>query len=477
VTVTIAQLRLRMTLNHFKRLVLGQVHVPKLAQGRALFEELAKRDNPTPRRAYLENEHARPEQKFGMRADPRTWDSWFKFPNATPKKASIAALDDVAMDWLRADLTRGAAPELRKGSFYRELVFGGLLKTMLKDVQSDDPRKILRARAAGYEPVSPLHLHVDALELLTFRESIPDISQEEIVAIGGARIFDILFSWWGALEYPGIVQSAYAGFWSEEREAWRGLSDADRERRRLDLAFVWQDDPEAAVRASLLHKPNRALLGNEVHAVPARVYRLLFAIGCDSDFLREDVLPRWALDLATAGAAAVALFYGNDPYVSPHEEQLILNAIDAMMFGRHVDGVAAEHRANLWGGDVVEVLRAAMNSCQVDWGLSGNSNFYRARQAYRVELLALGIDVDDIFDLERREPRQRSQGSAGTATTSSPKQFVHFVDPRQAAAQPVHPDEEAGARLRDDSDHAARHLSDEDLQWLNERVRGLTGEN
>ncbi len=475
--MTIAQLRLRMTLNHFKRLVLGQVHVPKLAQGRALFGELAKGDNPTPRRAYLENEQARPEQKFGMDVDPRTWDSWFKSPSARPKTTNITALDDVALDWHRAGRSPSAPPELLKGSFYRELVFGGLLKKMLTDVRSDDPRKIIQGRAAEYEPVSPLHLHVDALELLNFRESIPDVSQEEIVAIGGARIFDILFSWWGALEYPGILQSAYAGFWSEEREAWKGLSDADRERRRLDPAFVWQDDPEAAVQASLLHKPNRTLLGQEAQAVPARIYRLLFAIGCDSDFLREDVLPRWALDLATAGAAAVALFYGNNPYLRPHEEQLILNAIDAMMFGRHVDGVAAEHRANLWGGDVVEVLRGAMNSCQVDWGLSDNSNFYRARQAYRAELLALGIDVDDIYDLERRKPRQRSQGSAGTATTSPPKQFVHFVDPRRTAARPERPDEGTGARPRDDSHHDARHLSDEDLQWLNERVRGLTGEN
>ena len=475
--LTIAQLRLRMTLNHFKRLLLGEAHVPQAAQGRSLFDELAKRDNPTQRRVYIEDEEARPEQKFGMKADARTWDSWFKSPNASPKAASITALDDVALDWLMADRTRGTAPKLLTSGFYRELAFGGLLKTMLEDVRSADPRKILRNRAATYEPVSTLHLHVDALELLNCRESIHGVSQEEIVAIGGARIFDVLFSWWGAMEYPGVLQSAYAGFRSEEREAWKGLSDADRERRRLDPAFVWQDDPEGAVQASLLHKPDLALLGREAQAVPARIYRLLFSIGCDSEFLRDDVLTRWALDLATAGAAAVALFYVNDPYVSPHEEQVILNAIDAVMFGRHVDGVAAEYRSNLWGGDVAEALRAAMENCQADWDIAGNSNFFRARQAYRAELHALGIDVDDLYDLNRPEPRPGSPDSAGTPPTVAPKQYVHLVAPRDTEPQSDRRNEATAARSRGGSLHGARHLTGEDLQWLIERVRGITGES
>lgn len=100
-------------------------------------------------------------------------------------------------------------------------------------------------------------------------------------------------------------------------------------------------------------------MGRAADITPGRIYRMLFAIGCDTAFLQEDAVLAWALQLATPGVAGVALFYAESPYLKSPNKQPVINAIDLLMMGLQIDGIAGEHRANLLGGEIDEVLHIA----------------------------------------------------------------------------------------------------------------------
>ena len=425
--LAISRLRVAVTLNHFKRLILGDQHVPGVAQRTTLFNALALGRTTHELKDYADNADAPPEAKFGMTATSRSWESWFGSQEVRPKDHHIESLNKGAVAWLKSpDLPVGQAQTLPE-RFYEKLFSGGLSKAMLSDVRSSDPAQILKSRAAAYFPASALHLHLDALELLSYRGSLPKLANEKIVAIAGARIFELLYLRWGDTDATDKWKSVYSQLPSEKLAEWDTLLEADRERRLAEPAFVWQEDPVAAMRRSLARRPSRALLGSEADATPGRIYRLLFAIGADSEFLGDDAVAAWALDLASAGAAAIALYFAGNPYVAPHREQVIIAAIDSLLFGCHIDGVASEHRAHLWGGNVDEMLRAAMSKLDANWGAAGTTSYYAARKSYRTEMHELGFDVEDVYHMGRARSTGTERLAKSRHVGKMPKQSLRVV--------------------------------------------------
>lgn len=393
---------MRVAVHHFKRALL-EYHEPGRHQVTDVFLALEKfgfqeEPNEFRGRATEDPAAARPTRLW----TGKTWRNWFSEDVAVPKLQKLELLDKAAaraIRWVRpCDSTALTLPH----NFYAQLVSGGMLKSMLGRTKGDYSAQLLRQRANAYKPLSAWHLHLDALELMSFRDAVPGVENEAIIIIAGERIFELLFSLWGYRTYPGVRESIYVNLASEKLSDWNLLSAKRQQAMLAEPSLLLVDDPEQAVLGHLARKPDRALLGPDGDAPLARVYRLLFAIGSDSTFLQGDALSAWAFDLATACAAAIAMFYSDSPNVTPRREQVVLNAIDSVLFGLHVNGCAAEHRANLWGGDIEEALRDAMQEVRADWEKSGSSNFHRAREAYEAEMLGLGIRVTDIYRVRAR---------------------------------------------------------------------------
>jgi len=375
---SIAELRLRVTLNHFKRMLLGAEHQPGLAQGRIVFDKLRTLSPRFASKDYVDSPDAPLEARVGMTVTQRTWESWFDVKQPRPKSSPIASLDRVAEQCFSWTRPRDGIAYRLPLNFYADLFKGGLLSTMLSDVEplmrrtqpvavcAKKLREHLMLSAAGYSPKSAWHLHLDALEVLNFSAAVGPLDRDEVIRIAGERIYDILYDLWGNTEHPAILNTVYAHFHSEDQERWDSKPEAEKQEDLKD-PLLWMDDPALVLSGRLSRMPSFSLLGDAADITPGRIYRLLFAIGTDSEFLQGDALTAWALDLATAGVAGVALFYAGSPYLKPHKEQLVLNAIDSLMVCLQVNGVAVESHANLWGGEVEELLRIAMLETGARW--------------------------------------------------------------------------------------------------------------
>lgn len=406
---SIADLRLCVTLNHFKRLVLGDEHLPGVAQGSGVFQALDALTPVVNRKEYADNPNADPLARIGMKASRRSWESWFDYTSVRPKSGHIAALDEVAKACPRWTRPRDDGQLRLPEFFYAQLYEGGLLTSMLSEASPKRPRESLRVLAEQYKPKSAWHLHLDALELLNFAASMGEVDSDEIVKVAGARIFDLLYALWGDFEHPGILDTVYAQLSSEAHARWDAKSD---EEKREDLAHPLlglMDRPERVLFGELSRKPDFRLLGRAADVTPGRIYRMLFAIGSDSTFLQGAALHAWAMDLATAGAAAVALFYAGSPYLQARREQIIVNAIDSLMLGLHVNGVAVESQASLWGGPLADALNAAMLEVGAGWSKAGAANLLAGRRAYEEEMASLGVRVTDIYNVPQRKFLRRGQ--------------------------------------------------------------------
>ena len=392
------RLRTRACLNHFKRVLLGERHKPGSAQTNLVFKELAG-IRPTSmlgsgRRARTDVDSV---SALGMTIAERTWSAWFAKTASQPQSTQIAALDKVALQArLKVLRQSDGAPAQHPASFFYDLVYGGLVETMLSDNVSSHPGRVAHARMAGYQPRSPLHLHFDALELLNFRSPLPEMDGNDVVLLAGSRILSEIQRRWADWGYPGIVDSAYAEMGSKALREWLAWSPDEQETWMTEMGFSNFEEPREASFAHLLKTPDPELLGEEADVSIGHIYRLLFAIAADAEFLRDGRLLTWALDLATASAAAIAMCLAGSLDARPRREQVVLNALDALLFGELVNGEAPVSRANLWGGNVEEALRVAMNVVRADWSCSGTEMFYEARRAYVGEMAALGVSLADI---------------------------------------------------------------------------------
>lgn len=396
--MTMRRLRTRACLNHFKRVLLGDRHRPGSAQTTLVFKELS-RIRPTcdlePKkrtRADVDSVTA-----LGMTIAERTWSTWFSKNPSQPQSPQIEALDKVALQarlmvLRQSDRTRVQQP----ASFFWDLVYGGLLDLMILENVSKEPLRLAHARIAEYEPRSALHLHFDALELLNFRSPLEKVHGDDIALVAGPRILGKIQRRWGERRYPGILDSAYAEMGSERLRDWLALPSDEQQTWLADTGFAIFDEPQDVAEAHLLQAPKPELLGEEVDAPSGQIYRLLFAVAADTEFLRDGRMRTWALDLATASAAAIAMFYAGSLDMRARREQTVLNALDTLFFGELTDGEAPLRHANMWGGNLEGALQAAMKVVHADWQDHGTEIFYEARRAYLDEMAALGVSLSDI---------------------------------------------------------------------------------
>jgi len=396
--------RARVAISHFKRSVLGDLHVASSAQSTALFETLEDIAFQRAPKHLVSQRDFKPLGWLGMEISPRGWEGWYGARMRVPKPGKLRALDAVAsrvIRWCQPSDDRALA---LPSDFYVSMVHGGLLQTMLAPTEAIEPGAgLLRSRALSYRPRSAWHLHLDALEVRAFGGSYKGVSWEEIIEIATGRVLDILHRLWRPM--GGRI---YGLLSSDTRMQWTAASDEERVRIREAFARLKPDQFEASMVAGA--RPSWRVTGLTPDIPTVHAHRLLFAIGADRSFLLGDRLSAWAMDLATAGIAAHALAW-TDRYRllgrEVTEEQIFLAAIDALLLSGPVrSGDGSEDPEVVYFSEIDRELYGAIDRTPGDWSHVGLDTLRGARATYLTELIELGLTLEEVRSYLRRAERQ-----------------------------------------------------------------------
>lgn len=386
-------MRARVAISHFKRCVLGDLHIGGRPQSKALFEALEDLTFKRAPKRLTTEARFEPLAWLGLDLSPRAWEGWYGKKAHVPQPGKLRGLDQAVS---RLILWRRPADDLGlqlPADFYSSLVHAGLLQTMLAPTEAVDPgADILRSRAASYRPRSAWHLHLDALELRAFCDDFRGIPWAEIVEVAAGRVLEVLHRLWRPMD--GKIYSLFS---SDTRLRWAAASDDERVQIRSAFSRLKPDQFESSMVAGA--SPSWEVTGITPDIPSVHAHRLLFAIGADADFLQGSRLSAWAMDLATAGMAAHALAW-TDRYRQLGRrvtgEQLILAAIDALLLS------AATDSEDQYLVDIDRELWAAMGCLHADWSHAEVLALHRARAAYQAEISELGLALEEVQAFSRR---------------------------------------------------------------------------
>lgn len=358
----IAMLRMKVAINHFKRLLLGDLHLPAVHQKSATFDELGRKCRD-------------------VDIAERTWKSWFANPPIVPRIGTIQTLDELASCAIRVTSRRGCEEKALPSEFFSQMVHGGLVSEMMKASKSKYPLIALRDRAESYTPISALHLHLDAIEVSALSRGYGKIPWHTVKRVGAERILSILTERWRPRQ--GAV---FKELTSDLRLEWEAADDA----RKSEIRAVWDRfrPPLFLAQMNAHAKPEWRLTGIDHDVSPLHIYKLLFALAADSKFLRSDRLVAWALDLSTAALAMHALAW-TDRYATfdsiPMADELIYwIALDEILFG-----------SESLDADNTEIIRA-MERLDARWTDEAFGTFSKARETYHSQLVELGISPGEV---------------------------------------------------------------------------------
>lgn len=179
--------RSRVAINHFKRCILGDLHVAGRAQSKSLFEALEDLVLECEASGLKSSPRFDPLRWLGF-VSSRAWEGWYGSPARVPQPGTLRALDQAAARLIRWRRPADGVDLPLPNNFYVTLVHGGLLQTMLAPTEAAEPGvELLRSRAANYCPVSAWHLHLDALEIRAYTSDFKSVPWSEVVGLGGRR--------------------------------------------------------------------------------------------------------------------------------------------------------------------------------------------------------------------------------------------------------------------------------------------------
>jgi len=356
-------LRLRVTVNFFKMCVLKDMHLAGKPQAPNMFDTLNIGDEKI--------------------LTKRGWEKWFDGSVKKLQGESGKLLDELAKEKIvlksEDDAGLGKLPE----GFFQEMSNGGLVSKLLKSTNSTNVKKLLIDKAQEYSPASFLHLHIDAIEVNAITKDFHDVPWNEVLEIASRRILEILFKDWGP-RYGQI----YSSFSSSLKLQWDSADEEERDKISEFYSkfgsFLFEGKMQDGA------EPDWQRIGVDNDVAPQHVYKTLFAMAADTDFLVADRLEAWTISLATAALAMHALAW-SDRYttmgVYVTEEMVFWSALDHIMFDCDTDEVDFYR------------LRSAMARCQAEWDEGSLDVFMSARSIYHDGLLKYGISIQDVLNL------------------------------------------------------------------------------
>ncbi|WP_297900567.1 hypothetical protein [Metallibacterium sp.] len=354
------------TVNLFKTMVLQELHVPGQPQA-------------------WEVQNALVDVGLEGTLDIRTWRGWFGPSPRRARRDGVMALDryaDVMCDPARRKFPK-ASPTSR---FFRELLEGGLAANLLEPTTAKQPALALAKRAQAYLPRSEIHLHLDAIEAAALSDGNGQVPWEQMKAMAATRVLELLYARWSPRH-----GSVFKTLTPTMELKWRAADHAERERIR-DLFAHTKPDLLERLRHTSPH-PDWSLAGIESDIAPTHVQRLLLGLAADTQFLVEDRLEAWALDLVSAGIATHALAWSDRFHtfgIRFTPEMILWRAIDVLYFQDEPEDVVREALA-----DALDLVRS-------NWPAEALDTLWRSRAWYQQFLASLGIKSSDVRDLIHR---------------------------------------------------------------------------
>lgn len=343
-TLPTFQLRRIAACNLVKATCLGERHVPGKAQFDLMFKKFS--------------------QVAGISdlPDPRTWDIWLAGTSQI-QASKIDLLDRV---------------------FERETNQNGVIRGLIEAWPVDHPKRPQNA---------PIHLHFDALDAAGYWGGGSETDWVADKQNRADTIFRTLHRAWNPSSGP-----VYSTFNSDMAIRYEQASEEEREKIRQSFS-QFQPNPFERI-LNTPPSPNRQAREFFQLAAPASVWEFLFSLSIDHDFLVSDRLDRWALDLATVGAAMYAVAYSNRYDVfgsaSPAKEILIVAGVNELFWKKETDLLTV-----LWRFGIGQVDDLPL---EVEKTFS---RLWEARQAYWELMSTLGISLDQISEILDRQWEKR----------------------------------------------------------------------
>ena len=301
----IAASRIRRTVaaNLFKAMLLCDAHVP----GRSQMEDL---------NLALVRHGATLPATF----EERTWKAWLDIESTQiPGAGSISKLDDAV---------RSLLPKGLEHCFECMLHFG-LLDVMCSRTRRTGDTSLLLARAQEYRPLTPLHLHLDAIETVGWTTDSLGFSARAIRRMAATWILQCVHSHWN----PRTGRSYSMGGARARKSAFL---------RRVD------------------HWPDWNVLGVDEDVSVEQVHRVMVAVASttvlDND---EDLFTRWIFDCASTFLATHALNWPNHTVMLGHRVTPELSSL-ALLHAAFIDEDESRHE------DERQIARCVPRSAEWD---------------------------------------------------------------------------------------------------------------
>jgi hypothetical protein len=358
----VQKLRLRAAVHVFKQIALGGEHEPGSAQMLRLFDEFH-------------------ELSMNSAISPRAWESWFSATAPTPHRRKMEALDVLAAKFLKRQSEAQQDATILQKDYFVEMVHGGLMRQLFACRTAKRVRDEVIAQASAYVPPSQLHLHFDAIEVASLSVGLGDMRWDEVKAVAATRILELLHERWGPRN--GTVYLSFTP------NSWFDCGTPGCSNDTIRGTILARFKPDLSQRyLERGASPDWERTGIAPDVSPIHIYKALFAIAADSNFLIGDRFSAWYMDLATAVLAMHALAW-TDRYktfgLAISDEVLFWAALNEVLFepsGLEIDNLP---------------LRAAMARCDARWTLDSYYVFARARESYNAELSSLGLTRQDVF--------------------------------------------------------------------------------
>lgn len=343
--MSIEKLRLKFTINLFKRNLLNDSHVANKAQSNSLFAIFANVNTCT------------------VLTD-RTWQSWFSLTPVIPKIIKMR--------------------ELTKISRALNFVADGLYS-------NDDFEQLALSRytnrrltiSTGLDSSSSLQLFLDSVQLSA---STNDISESDfnkkLVHSGNAILEEIYLRW--APRHGNI----YSKFPSRFKVAWDG-ADLE-ERKNLERKFNKFKPNLFNYQYNSPNQPKEFLFRQFSDISAQHIYKYLFSLSNDPEFLTGYILKVWIFDLATSAFAMNAIAWA-DRYktfwLAPSQEMLYWGAFQQLFINPSQFD------------EQDEFLEAALVDCCGSYDQAQIELLKGAKLVYQKELEDLGTSIQEVASI------------------------------------------------------------------------------
>lgn len=348
----------------FKLLVLEDLHDPSCAQTRELLDKLSA---------------TAPSLKSAV--SDKTWDAWFAGRQGN-KATTIKSLDAAAQAVQKQVAVAGHPP--LPPDYFATMVRGGLLERMTHKLEVQPTQQLLWQRACGYSPRSALHLHLDAIEAAALTTGVKGLDWQEVKAVAGTRVLAILHSRWA--RRGGTV---YAVLDSSLKQTFEELDEQGRRDLRARFADAKPDRFDRAIAEGA--RPDWRRCGIEPDSAPQHIYKTLFRIAADEEFVSGSRLDAWALDMATAALALFAIAW-SDRYATfgpeASDEPIFWGAFEQLLFEPDPDPKEATNED--LSSEAEDCLSVAAAVCDLEPTPAMLTCLAQARRSFRAQWRRVG---------------------------------------------------------------------------------------